>query len=176
MIEDVIDLGDIPDEKLSFGAEKIIKEHQNERAKMQEMGPLIHINDNESSITDMTTSALPIPLRRQRYNSSKLQSLMYFHLYFIAALYKEVTMECELEINEPNKSSEEQLPTELRSCMKTETARQTKKLTFGTAEKIVMKSEQCQTDNTNNENDQILENKVDILMKKVDSIIEKIQK
>ena len=84
-------------------------------------------------------------------------------------------MECELEINEPNKSSEEQLPTELRSCMKTETARQTKKLTFGTAEKIVMKSEQCQTDNTNNENDQKLENKVDMLMKKVDSIIEKIQ-
>ena len=83
-------------------------------------------------------------------------------------------MECELEINEPNKSSEEKLPTELRSCMKTETARQTKKLTFGTAEKIVMKSEECQTDE--NENDQILENKVDMLMKKVDSIIEKIQK
>ena len=78
MIEDVIDLGDIPHEKLSFGVEKIIKEHQNERAKMQEMGPLVPINDTESNITDMTTTALPIPLRRQRYNSSKLQSLMFF--------------------------------------------------------------------------------------------------
>ena len=39
-----------------------------------------------------------------------------------------------------------------------------------------MKSEECQTDNTNNEIDQILENKVDMLMEKVDSIIEKIQK
>ena len=81
MIEDVIELGDISDEKLSFGAEKIIKEHQNERAKMQEMGPLVPINETKSNITDMTTTALPIPLRRQRYNSSKLQSLMYFHLY-----------------------------------------------------------------------------------------------
>ena len=60
--------------------------------------------------------------------------------------------------------------------MKTETARQTKRLTFGTAEKIVMKSEECQTDNTNTEPVQILENKVDMLMKKMDSIIEKIQK
>ena len=82
-------------------------------------------------------------------------------------------MECELEINKSTMSSASE---ELRSCMKTETARQTKRLTFGTAEKIVMKSEECQTDNTNTEPVQILENKVDMLMKKMDSIIEKIQK
>ena len=79
MIEDVIDLGEkFSDEKLSFGVEKIIKEHQNERAKMQEMGPLVPINQSEADTTNMTTTALPIPLRRQRYNSSKLQSLMLF--------------------------------------------------------------------------------------------------
>ena len=74
MVEDVLDLSETPDEKLPLGVEKIIKQHQNEREQMQKMGPLVplsRVSDSEPNINESMTTALPIPLRRQRYNSSK---------------------------------------------------------------------------------------------------------
>ena len=69
---DVVDIGEAPSEILPIGVEKIMKQHENEREQMRRMGPLVPI-DGVTSVEETTSNALPVPLRRNRYNHSKLK-------------------------------------------------------------------------------------------------------
>ena len=68
-----MDLGEAPHEDLPVSAERIMKQHQNEREQMRGLGQLIPLS--QTSTTDLTaeqtSNAYPIPIRRRSYNPSK---------------------------------------------------------------------------------------------------------
>ena len=66
----VVDLGEAPHEELPISAERIMKQHQNERTQMRKLGPLVPITSTGSSIEGTEFTAMPIPPRRRAYNPS----------------------------------------------------------------------------------------------------------
>ena len=59
----------VSEESLCFSAEKVIKEHQNERSRMKNLGKLVPIDGSEGDLEE--SSPMPVPLRRKGFNPSK---------------------------------------------------------------------------------------------------------
>ena len=59
----------VSEESLCFSAEKVIKEHQNERLRLKNLGKLVPIDGSEGDLEE--SSPMPVPLRRKGFNPSK---------------------------------------------------------------------------------------------------------
>ena len=82
-------------------------------------------------------------------------------------------MECDLQTTQS-----QVVDSQLKSSLKSETSqRDTKFVSYGTIETKYTKNEECQTESNiaNTNNIGVLENKVDMLMEKMDTILNKFQ-
>ena len=82
-------------------------------------------------------------------------------------------MECDLQTTQS-----QVVDSQLKSSLKSETSqRDTKCVSYGTIETKYTKNEECQTESNiaNTNNIGVLENKVDMLMEKMDTILNKFQ-
>merc|ERR1712128_74853 len=106
-----------------------------------------------------TSIELPFPLRHNLYNQTSL--------FDASSPTSDSGMECDLETTQSH----------LKSSFKSESSRGTKCVSYGTIETKYTKNEECQTDRGIDDARHIvlLENKVDMLMEKMDTILDKIQ-
>jgi len=160
---DVVDIGEAPSEVLPVSVEKIMKQHENEREQMKRMGPLVPIDgDTSADHKETTTNALPIPLRRNRYNHTSL---------FDTSPISDSGMECDLQTTQS-----QHVDAQRKSSLKSESSeRGTKHVSYGTIETKYTKNEECQTESDIDDTRHIgvLENKIDMLMTKMDTILNK---
>merc|ERR1712106_880719 len=168
----VTDLGEASEEELPFSAERVMKQHQNEREQMRELGKLIPLS-TETSTTDLatpqTSNAYPIPVRRRAYNPTSMFDGE-------NSPYNESSeSECDLQSFSSNMS-------QTKSTLKSDcpSKRTSKSVSYGTVEHVIIDDnpsvvaaeDACAGTGRVKE----LENKVDMLMEKMDTILEKLQK
>merc|ERR1712106_86841 len=171
----VTDLGEASDEELPFSAERVMKQHQNEREQMRELGKLIPLSTETSTtdrVTPQTSNAYPIPVRRRAYNPTSMFDGE-------NSPYNESSaIECDLQSFSDSTMGQTPLQSTLKSDCPTK--RTSKSVSYGTVEHVIIDDNPplvvaevaCAETSRVKE----LENKVDMLMEKMDTILEKLQK
>ena len=88
---DVVDIGAASSEVLPVSAQQIMKKHENEREQMKQMGPMVPIDGGTSfDLMETPSIAMPIPLRHNLYNQSKLNLLTEVGISVLSKLIRHV--------------------------------------------------------------------------------------